>query len=87
MHLEENYQLKQVWKENWQNPEFRKRFQWGLLIWVLVLMAFPFFFTLIEQRVGWAPNDWILEQLPSLDLSVPCFLVIWGMFGLFFTGL
>jgi len=84
MYLKEENELKQVWKENWQNPGFRKRFQWGLLIWGLVLVAFPFFFRFIEQRAGWTPNDWLLEKLPSLDVSIPCFMVIWGMFGLFF---
>jgi hypothetical protein len=84
MHLQVEKKLQTVWSENWQDPGFRKRFQWGLLVWILVLIAFPFFFIYIEQRVGWTPNDWLLDQLPSMDTSIPCFLVIWGMFVLFF---
>lgn len=84
MHDQQEKKLSAVWREHWENPGFRLRFQWGLLVWILVLIAFPFFFRYIEQRQGWTPNDWLLDQLPSLDTSIPCFLVIWGMFGLFF---
>ena len=79
---EKNVQI--VWRTHWQDLGFRQSFQWGFVIWILVLIAFPFFFQYIEQRSGWAPNDWLLNQVPSLDTSIPCFLVIWGMFGLFF---
>lgn len=84
MHDRVENKLSLVWKENWQNPGFRQKFQWGLLVWVLVLIAFPFFFKYIEQRPGYMPNDWLLNQLPSMDTSLPCFIVIWGMFALFF---
>lgn len=84
MHLHQEKKLTSVWRGHWQDPRFRQRFLWGLLIWVMVLIAFPFFFQFIEQRQGWTPNDWLLDQLPSRDISIPCFLVIWGMFALFF---
>lgn len=84
MHGKEDNKLQLVWRTNWQYDGFRQKFQWGLFAWILVLIAFPFFFQYIEQRSGWAPNDWLLAQLPSYDTSIPCFLVIWGMFGLFF---
>lgn len=84
MQVKENKKVQLVWRTHWQNLGFRQRFQWGIVIWIPILMAFPFFFQYIEQRSGWAPNDWLLNQLPSLDTSIPCFLVIWGMFGLFF---
>jgi hypothetical protein len=84
MQVKEDKKVQLVWRAEWQDLGFRQRFQWGLLVWVLVLIAFPFFFQFIEQRSGWAPNDWVLDQLPSYDTSIPCFLVIWGMFGLFF---
>lgn len=84
MQFKEDKKVQLVWRTHWQDLEFRQRFQLGLVIWIPVLIAFPFFFQYIEQRSGWAPNDWLLNQLPSLDTSIPCFLVIWGMFGLFF---
>ncbi len=84
MQVKEDKKVLLVWRTHWQNLEFRQRFQLGLVIWIPVLIAFPFFFQFIEQRSGWAPNDWLLAQLPSYDTSIPCFLVIWGMFGLFF---
>ena len=84
MHDQQEKKLPAVWREHWENPGFRFRFQWGLMVWILVLIAFPFFFRYIEQRQGWTPNDWLLDQLPSFDTSIPCFMVIWGMFGLFF---
>lgn len=84
MHDQQEKKLPAVWREHWENPGFRFRCQWGLMVWILVLIAFPFFFRYIEQRQGWTPNDWLLDQLPSFDTSIPCFMVIWGMFGLFF---
>lgn len=84
MHLQQEKKITGIWSEYWKKPDFRNRFQWGLFIWILVLIAFPFFFGYIEQRTGWIPKDWLLEQLPSWDTSIPCFLVIWGMFALFF---
>lgn len=83
MHLIDKPEINKNWKEATANPDFRKKLYAGLAIWILVLIAFPFFFDYIENRNGIALNDFIINALPAYDVSVPTFLIIWSMF-LFF---
>lgn len=62
---------------------FRKRLQFGLIVWVAVLISFPFFFDYIENRNGIQLNDFILNSIPAYDVSLPTFLIIWSMFMVF----
>ena len=38
----------------------------------------PFFFPAIEKRNGTLLHDWVLEHLPSYNLSVAIFIIIWS---------
>jgi PAP2 superfamily C-terminal len=61
---------------------YRKRMIAGVVLLLLVLGYYPFFFQSIENREGAALNDWILNVLPAVDLSLPIFLVIWSTLAL-----
>ncbi len=70
-------------KKNWlaalRRPSFSKKVIPGTIIVAAILSAMPFFFPAIEKRNGTLLNDWILSKLPSYNLSVPIFIVIWLM--------
>lgn len=83
MHLIDKQEITKNWKEAAANPAFRKRLYAGLVIWITVLIIFPFFFNYIESRNGIVLNDFIINALPAYDVSVPTFLIIWSMFLLF----
>ncbi len=79
-----NYpEIKNRWSEAYSNDFFKKRLFAGLIVWVVVLIAFPFFFDYIETRDGMVLNDPIINYLPAYDVSIPTFLIIWSMFLLF----
>lgn len=67
------------WKVAWQQTSFRKRMITGLFILSVILLFFPLFFEIIEKRKGIQLNDWVLDILPSYDLSIPIFAIIWLM--------
>lgn len=83
MHLIDKQEINKNWKEAAANPAFSKRLYAGLVIWIAVLIAFPFFFDYIESRNGIILNDFIINAFPAYDVSVPTFLIIWSMFLLF----
>lgn len=83
MYLIDKPEINKNWKEAAANPAFRKRLYAGLVIWIAVLIAFPFFFNYIESRNGIILNDFIINAFPAYDVSVPTFLIIWSMFMLF----
>lgn len=67
------------WKVAWQQSSFRKRMITGLFILSVILLFLPLFFEIIEKRKGIQLNDWVLDILPSYDLSIPIFAIIWLM--------
>jgi hypothetical protein len=72
------YRSKQNWLKALSRASFKKRLIPGCLFVAAILSAFPFFFQTIEKRNGAFVNDWILNQIPSHNLSVPIFIVIWA---------
>ena len=83
MQLMDTAHITSVWKEAIANEFFKKRFLFGLFLWIILLFAFPIFFNFIESRNGMVLNDFIIESLPVYDVSIPTFLIIWSMFLLF----
>jgi hypothetical protein len=81
--MQNKSKINQVWKDAMADPFYKKRFQFGLMIWMIVLIAFPFFFDFIENREGILLNDFIINNIPVYDVSIPTFLIIWSMFLLF----
>ena len=70
-------------KQNWlaalRNVSFRNKFIPVCILLAGILSAMPFFFQAIEKRDGVLLHDWILDKLPSYNLSVLIFIVIWSI--------
>lgn len=66
------------WQQCWQNKSFRIKLFIGFIFITAILLCFPFFFQYIEQREGVVISDAILNAVPSLDVSVPIFMLIWS---------
>lgn len=75
------YAVQHPWRASWQIPAFKRRVAAGLLALVGVLSYLPVFFQHIELRNGYVLHDFILHALPSYDVSVPIFLLIWVSAG------
>ncbi len=63
----------------WKFLLLQKKVFGGLLLLAAILIFLPQFFNYIQQRNAVVLNDWLLNKLPSLNLSVPIFAVIWGI--------
>ena len=72
------YQSKQNWLTALRNASFRNKFIPAFILLAGILAAMPFFFPAIEKRNGTSLHDWILERLPSYNLSVAIFIIIWS---------
>jgi len=74
-----------AWRDNLQSSGYRKKLIVGVSLISLILLSLPFFYQAIEQRNGIQFNDYLLERLPSYDLSLFIFIVIWSMTLLTFS--
>ena len=77
--LMERDSIKNIWRNNWAAPFFKRRLVQAIILWILVLIAFPIYFNYIEARNGITLNDPLLAFLPRYNVSVPTFLIIWSM--------
>lgn len=82
MELVELYN-KTAWQQALQSKGFKKKLSIGLVIQGIILFCFPLFFQYIEKRNGFAINDFVLNHLPAVNLSIPIFTLIWMVFILF----
>ena len=67
-----------TWSYAWSQSLFRIKF---VLVWLLIfplLTVFHIFFEHVEKRQGIVLNDWLLDQIPVHNVSLPVFIVIWG---------
>jgi membrane-associated phospholipid phosphatase len=71
--------VRQEWHEAWSNVVFRRKVIAGMTIVIVIMASFPFFFQKIEQRQGIVMNDPLLRILPAHNISVPLFIIIWGL--------
>lgn len=69
--------LETPWNEAWASPAFRRNFLTASIIFAAILLLFPFFFAAIQKRKGVILNDWLLNILPSVDVSVYIFSLIY----------
>lgn len=67
-----------AWQTDWQCFRFRRQFLAGWSLVIGLLCFLPFYYPHIEYREGILLKDWLLEQLPAQDVSIPIFLIIWG---------
>lgn len=79
MQIQEQSSVVSLWKDNWQSADYRLKFISGLIIISFILISLPFFYQAIEQRNGIKFNDYLLQWLPSYNLSVFIFILIWSM--------
>lgn len=68
-----------IWRGAWQDKRFKTITIVGGVLLLAILVSFPFFFNYIEARKGIVLNDWVLARLPSFDVSLPTFIIIWSM--------
>lgn len=71
------------WKSAVQELLFIKRIATGVIAIVSVLAIFPHFFQHIEKRNGVVVHDVLLQHMPTVNVSIPIFIILWGMFALF----
>ena len=74
-----------AWRDNLQSSDYRKKLIVGVSLISLILLSLPFFYQAIEQRNGIQFNDYLLARLPSYDLSLFIFIIIWSMTLLTFS--
>lgn len=68
-----------TWRTAWRQQAFRRKMTTGFVLLAVVLAVLPFFFQAIEKRDGPVLNDWLLNRLPSYNVSVLIFILIWGV--------
>ena len=72
------------WTEAWQLKSFRNKTIIALFLVAIILLFLPTFFGFIEKREGIVLQDYVLDAIPPMDVSIPTFIVIWGMVLLVF---
>jgi membrane-associated phospholipid phosphatase len=72
------------WSEAWQLRSFRNKTFVALALVAIILLTLPTFFAFIEKREGMVLQDFVLDAIPAMDVSVPTFVIIWSMVLLVF---
>jgi hypothetical protein len=67
------------WKKTWAISKSRRQIIIGTVLMLFIVYMLPFFFNHIEKRNGVALNDWVLASIPSYNVSVLIFAIIWSM--------
>ncbi|HSZ33064.1 MAG TPA: phosphatase PAP2-related protein [Puia sp.] len=70
--------LSLTWSSAWKMSSFRWKFWIGMLIFIGILIALPFFFNTIEERNGLFIADIFLKWIPPRNVSVAVFFLIWS---------
>ena len=72
------------WSEAWQLRSFRNKTFVALALVAIILLTLPTFFAFIEKREGMVLQDFVLDAIPAMDVSVTTFVIIWSMVLLVF---
>ena len=72
------------WLEAWQHKRFRYKTIIALLLVAIILILLPTFFAFIEKREGMVLQDFVLDAIPAMDVSIPTFAIIWSVVLLVF---
>lgn len=67
------------WKAALKENSFKIRLVIVALLFAAILFVFPFFFQHIEQREGLLLQDFIVDHVRPIDVSIPIFICIWGI--------
>ena len=74
------FHIKQLWQNAYSTRTSRLKLLTATIVIVIIINLLPSFFKHIENRTdGIVLHDRILAHLPSYDLSVPIFALIWSM--------
>lgn len=65
------------WSKAWQERRFRNKTIIALLLVTIILTLLPTFFAFIEKREGMVLQDYLLDIIPAMDVSIPTFIIIW----------
>jgi hypothetical protein len=65
------------WQIAWDYPAFRVKLLAAVLIMAAILYSFPLFFSIIQPRPGRLVDDWVLDWIPTHDVSTWIFLVLY----------
>ncbi len=71
-----------TWTTAWQSKNYRTKLLLGFVLVAITLSFYPLFFDYIEKQDGVVLNDFFLQKLPSKNVSIPIFTIIWGMAAL-----
>jgi hypothetical protein len=71
--------FREKWKQAWAYRSFRNQTLSGALSLIGLFSFLPFFFKLIESRNGIQLDDWLLDIIHPLDVSVAIFLFVWAV--------
>src|SRR4051812_38891889 len=74
--------LEVSWSNAWTSVNYKKKISIASFLFILVLLYYPYFFLLIQQRPGVGLNDPVLNVLPSIEVSPYIFLLIYLTVGL-----
>jgi membrane-associated phospholipid phosphatase len=72
------------WSDAWQLKRFRYKTIIALLLVAIILIMLPTFFAFIEKRDGMVLQDYVLDAIPAMDVSIPTFTIIWSVVLLVF---
>jgi membrane-associated phospholipid phosphatase len=72
------------WSEAWAIRSFKTKTVVALTLVAIILFILPVFFAFIEKREGMVLQDYVLDAIPPMDVSVPTFVIIWSMVLLVF---
>jgi membrane-associated phospholipid phosphatase len=72
------------WSDAWQEPRFRYKTIIALFLVAIILIMLPTFFAFIEKRDGMVLQDYVLDAIPAMDVSIPTFTIIWSVVLLVF---
>ncbi|MGY4385290.1 hypothetical protein ACVWYN_002328 [Pedobacter sp. UYP24] len=73
-----------TWQLAWGYPAFRIKFLLGIAILIGILLFIPQFFERIEDREGIVLNDIILSKIPSANVSIYIFSILYSSIIFFF---
>jgi hypothetical protein len=76
---EESRSLSGQWALAWGSALFRQRLLVAIGILLCLTPIFPVFYQYIEKREGQVYEDMLLQIIPSIDVSIPIFMITWGM--------
>lgn len=66
------------WRQAVQNKVIRHKLIIAHILLVSAILTLPHFFDFIEQREGVPLMDPLLNYIPSMNVSLPIFVCIWG---------